>query len=139
MKNQYELKKFMVKNGLVELPEPVWISDFFMNTYEGNIIRDLKPELVFPVLNLKNYTSSLSFFKVGKKGEKLKSTISPYSKSNGSKYSQFFIYDSEEEANIDYLKKMDNFISLYENNINIHKKKLSSLKKEFELLSKKDL
>lgn len=126
----------MEKNGLVELPEPVWISDFFMNTYEGNIIRDLKPELVFPVLDS---SSTLSFFKVGKKGEKLKSTISPYSKSNGWEYSQFFIYDSEEEANIDYLKKMDNFISLYEDNINIHKKNLSSLKKEFNLLSKKDL
>jgi len=129
MQTQHQLKTYMIKNGLLELPEPVWISDFFMNSIEGNIIRNLKPLLVFPVLNMDSRT--LTFFKVGKKGEKLKKIISPYSNSNGYSYSQFCIYDSEDEAFTSYLDKMNTFILEYEDNIKLHKSNLKQLKKNF--------
>lgn len=137
MKTQSDLVKFMEKQGLLELPEPIWVADFFMNTINGNIIRDIKPTLAIPTLN--KYFRDLKFFKLGKNNQKLKAFISCESAGNGSgTMSYLSFHDTQEEALKFYLDKKENYIKIYEKNINEHKNVLNSLKKELEL-DKKDL
>lgn len=137
MKTQSDLVKFMEKQGLLELPEPIWVTDFFMNTIHGYVIRDIKPTLAIPTLN--KYFSGLKFFKVGKKNQKLKTFISRESVGNGSgDMSYLSFHDTEEEALKFYLEKKEKYIKFYEKNIKEHKDALNSLKKELEL-DKKDL
>jgi len=137
VKTQYELINFMKDNGFFELPEPVWVTDFYMNCTQGNVIRDIKPTLAIPCLN--KYFSDLKFFRIGKKGQKLKAFITAESASNGwGQMSYLSFFDTEEEAKKFYLEKKEKYINMYENNINDHKQSLKSLKSDLKK-DKKDL